>query len=344
MNRRKLIKILSITLCVLVVFATGLGIYTYNRVKSIAGDPMQVLKNLTGGLGQEEQPKQYITYNGESYYYNNDIVTLMLIGIDERANNPGLGARADVMVVAALDTKQNTVKLIKLPRDTRTQVRHTDSDGNFKKEAMDKLNASYPYGGGRKGKGAENTMFCVQRVLNCNGKFNIPLSKYGGINMDGISPLADAVGGVTITLDAYFPGLGNKGDVITLDADKAFTYCVQRKGKGLDGSDIGRGNRQMNFLKGLAAKIKTLDVTSMPSLYSKLSKYAFTNLTTDEMIAYASLLSKVDMSNLETIQADGTAKTINKISYWIIDQSSLEEIVLDTFYIKDPTHTPETDE
>lgn len=349
MNRKKIIKILSCVLAVLIVGAGGVFFAAYQRLKNINPD---ILLDNDGELGSNK-PKTYITYKGERYYYNDNLTTLMLIGIDqsEAEGRENLGARSDTMVVCAIDVVENTIKMIICPRDTRALIRHIDTDGNVYKEDYNKLNSSFPYGGGNqdRNKGAENVIYNVQRLLSCDGKYNIPLDKYGGINMDGVSPLNNAVGGVTVTLEESVTGVGKKGETVKLNGDQAFTFCIQRKIAGMDGSDISRGQRQMQFLMGLAKSVKNLQVTQIPSIYSSLTKYVFTNLSTDEMVAYAKILKNINLDTMKLTQLAGKSGTVGGGSGWVLDQEALEQTIIDTFYIKDPdqsgvTTTPEPSE
>ena len=337
MNRRKLIKILSCILAVLVVGAGGVFFAAYQRLKNISPEILLGNQNTEPGV---EKPKTYVMYKGERYYYNDNLVTLMLIGIDqsEAESRENLGARSDTMVVCAIDIKENTLKMIVCPRDTKALVRHIDLEGNVYKEDYNKLNSSFPFGGGNRdrNKGAENVIFNVKRVLSCDGKYDIPLEKYGGINMDGVTPLNNAVGGVTVTLKEAVTGVGEKGETVKLNGDQAFTFCIQRKIKGMDGTDISRGQRQMQFLMGLAKAVKSMEVTKIPSIYSSMTKYAFTNLTTDEMVAYAKILKNINLDTMKQTQLAGKSGKVGNGSGWILDEQALEQTVIDTFYIKDP--------
>lgn len=337
MNRRKLIKILSCILAVLVVGAGGVFFAAYQRLKNISSEILLGNQNTEPGV---EKPKTYVMYKGERYYYNDNLVTLMLIGIDqsEAEDRENLGARSDTMVVCAIDIKENTLKMIVCPRDTKALVRHIDLEGNVYKEDYNKLNSSFPFGGGNRdrNKGAENVIFNVKRVLSCDGKYDIPLEKYGGINMDGVTPLNNAVGGVTVTLKEAVTGVGEKGETVKLNGDQAFTFCIQRKIKGMDGTDISRGQRQMQFLMGLAKAVKSMEVTKIPSIYSSMTKYAFTNLTTDEMVAYAKILKNINLDTMKQTQLAGKSGKVGNGSGWILDEQALEQTVIDTFYIKDP--------
>ena len=64
--------------------------------------------------------------------------------------------------------------------------------------------------------------------------------------MDGISKIADAVGGIEVTLDTSIPGVGSKGKTVTLKGSKAETYLRDRHNSS--GSDFGRTTHQRDFI------------------------------------------------------------------------------------------------
>lgn len=334
-----MIKILAGVLGVLVLAGGFVTYRAYARLKEIDPDILLQFGNHDDDP-TNDVPLEEVQYNGETYYRNQNIVTLMLIGTDasDRSDREGLGARSDLMTVVAIDIKTNQVKMILCPRDTYAEIRWLNKDGSVKDNVMNKLNAAFPYGCGNQDDemGAENVMYCVGRLLSCDGKYNIELTKYGGINMDGIGPLTTAVGGVDVTLEQDFAGIGKKGQTVTLNASKALTYCVERKSNGLDGSDTSRGKRQMTYLLGLAKKIKSMEVTSVPGVYSKVNQYAFTNLNTDEIVAYAKLLSRVSLDNIQITQLTGKNAMKDGRSVVVLDEEMVNETVLDAFYTKDP--------
>lgn len=335
---KRAIRFLSIFLCTAIVCGIGVMYIAYERYKEIAKNPEKILEQIFENIHGEEDETDKVVYNGEEYVYNKKIVTLMLIGIDETEDRDLKSARSDVMVLVAINLENNSVKMIICPRDTRAKVRQYQKDGSYT-DVTNKLNASFPFGYGNKDKnlGAQNVMFCVERLLSFDGKYKVPISKYGGINMDGIAPLTNAVGGVTVKLEQTIQGVGKKGETVTLNAEQAEIFCIQRKLPGMDGSDINRGKRQMQYLMGLAAKIKqktAQSLTSILSVYDSMSKYAFTNLSSDEMIAYASYLRNIDLESIEQYQLKGKPQTIDGVSYYIADTEDIEKLIVETFYKK----------
>jgi LCP family protein required for cell wall assembly len=342
MTRKTIIYVLSFLICLLTAGGVGVGYAAYQKVKNIQPDDLlnnSLNVHKDGEIITPKDDSDYVLYNGEKYSYNEDIITLLLIGIDKDSDRSS--ARSDVMVVCAIDSKNNTVKMIVCPRDTQTTVRHTDSEGKETKTSLTKLNHSFPYGGGNEDRdmGAKNVMYNVSQVLSLQGKYSIPITHYGGLDMSGIGPLTSAVDGVTITLPETVSGVGSKNQTITLNATTATRYCTARKGVS-DGSDVSRGQRQMVYLMGLVEKIKSISPTQIPSLFTQLNKHVFTNISTDEMVAYAKLLAKIDLGNIEPLQLQGNFIRTDA-SYYVLDEDKLEEMIINIFYEKlDDGSTP----
>ena len=186
--RRRWIKFLRRFLLLVLLIAAGLGVYTYLNVKGIIDDPGAFLQGLNKNFTST------VTYQGETYAYNQNISTLVFLGTDESSaeGRQELGARSDTMIVCAIDSENHTAELIVLPRDTRAKIDQLNKDGSLKKQVTNKLNAAFPYGNGNNdaNMGAKNTLKAIERILEMDGKYDIPLDKYGGINMDAIVPVS----------------------------------------------------------------------------------------------------------------------------------------------------------
>lgn len=329
MNTKFIIKALALFIIVLAISGAGVGYAAYVKFHSISPEDLLVTPKPQVSTAPGETPADnhvYIEYNGETYIYNENIVTLLILGADDQM-------LTDVMVLCAIDIQTHSVKLIRFPRDTRTLIRHLKSDGTVKKVEENKLNTAFIFGGGKNGHGADNTMYHIWYLLSCGGKYDIPVSRYGGIVMKGIGPLTDALGGVTVKLNMTVPGVGNKGETVKLNGSKAELYLRERH---TTGGDYARGSRQLDYLLCMAKQLKSSGADRIVSLYSAVSKYAFTNLTTDLMIAFAKVLAKVDIDNMKMIQLEGKNTFDYDVgrSYVELDKEKLEQAVIDTFFIK----------
>lgn len=84
---------------------------------------------------------------------------------------------------------------------------------------------SYAYGDG-KAKSAENTANSISRIL-----YDVPITKYFALDLNGIAPINDSIGGVTVDSLYDFKDIGiKKGDKIKLTGDMTEKYVRQRYG------------------------------------------------------------------------------------------------------------------
>jgi LCP family protein required for cell wall assembly len=126
----------------------------------------------------------------------NGPINVLLAGIDERADNPAGGARADSIIVAHIPASRDRVYLISIPRDSRVEIptyRKTSYPGG-----TDKVNAAFAFGfsevGGRAG-GFELLALTIKQLTGVS--FNAGAI----INFDGLRSGVDAVGGVDMCVD-----------------------------------------------------------------------------------------------------------------------------------------------
>ena len=103
--------------------------------------------------------------------------SILLLGIEDNG-------RTDTTMVITVNPKQNTIKMLGIPEDTRVRIANT--------RAWDKISHAYQKGG------AELSMETVEQYLD------IPIDYYVRINTDGVEDLIDAIGGITIENEMEF--------------------------------------------------------------------------------------------------------------------------------------------
>ena len=176
---------------------------------------------------------QQVGVDGKIYTPKADTLSVLLLGVDSDGSEAkqAQGERSDMMLLLTADMAANTISLTSLPRDTRTNVHEVDLEtGEIKEKLwMTKLNHAYNRGGGQEKFGAKNAMRATQDLLSCEGRLSIPIDYYVSIDLGHLTELTDALGGVEVTLDQDFSGLGSKGDTLTLNGDQARLYLQNRK-------------------------------------------------------------------------------------------------------------------
>ena len=91
-----------------------------------------------------------------------------------------------------LDTKTGKSRLIAISRDTMTDVNVYSDLGNFIGTEKLQLCLAYTYGDGKE-KSCENTVRAVSRLF-----YGMPVAAYAALDLDAITVLTDAVGGVEV--------------------------------------------------------------------------------------------------------------------------------------------------
>lgn len=315
-------------------------------IAAVAGTFIYLETNGKSTLQNTEKQTDYqevIEYNGDKYVYNNDIVTIAFLGVDKRDlgledNKVGTGGQADADIVMAINTKTGEAKAIAIPRDTMVDVDLYTESGIFLRSENMQLCLSYAYGDGKE-KSAENVTTSISRIL-----YDIPVSKYFALDLNGIAPINDAMGGVTVESLYDFADLGiKKGDTIHLEGDLTEKYVRQRDMNTVNAS-LNRTARQVQYIKAFAAQVipaVTQDFSVISKLYSTASKYSTTNLSLSNVTYIASLMMSKGVTSFETTTLEGEMKESTKKDYadyvyaeFYPDEDKLMQLVLDTFYTK----------
>ncbi len=300
-------------------------------------------KNELKNIDKQTDYQEVIEYNGSKYVYNQDVVAIAFLGVDKRElglndNAVGTGGQADADIVLTINTKTGKAKAIAVPRDTMVDIDLYSESGIFLRSENMQLCLSYAYGDG-KAKSAENTTTSISRIL-----YDVPISKYFALDLNGIKPINDAMGGVTVESLYDFPNLGiKKGDSVKLTGDLTETYVRQRDMDTVNAS-LNRTSRQVQYIKAFAAQVipaVTQDFSVVSRLYETASKYSTTNLSLSNVTYLASLMLSKGITNFDTVTIEGEMKASDRKDYadfvyaeFYPDEDKLMQLVLDTFYTK----------
>ena len=295
---------------------------------------------LNKDVSGEVQYQETIEYKGHTYKFNEDISSLAFLGIDQRtlenAKNTDFVGASDADIVVAINTKTGETKVIAIPRDTMVDVDIWSTSGIFLRTQKTQLCLAYAYGDGGT-KSCQNAISSISRVL-----YNVPIQKYFALDLDGIAPLNDAIGGVTLTAKYNLPDYNIKyGETVTLLGDAAEAYVRTRDMDSIEAS-LNRTERQVQYVQAFAdqalpAVVK--DFSTISRLYNTSSKYSQTNLSLNNATYVGSLLLSKGITEFKTYTIKGEMKAdTNPLIPDVVhaefypDEDSLMETVLDVFY------------
>lgn len=317
---KKLVCICLIVILVLVILYSGLRIL----------ESTVFLKDQNSESNGESR---LIEKNGVTYAPRNDITVIMLLGIDEYGpvkdsgsyNNTG---EADMVALLIFDEATEKVNVLALNRDTMLEMPALGIGGKQAGTQYGQLALSHTFGSGLKDS-CKNTETAVSDFLH-----NLDIDYYISMNMDTISILNDAVGGVTVEVVDDFSQVDpsiTKGK-LTLNGQQAVTY-VQVRQNVSDQKNISRMNRQKAYMEGFLSvfKEKCQDDEFVSATFDEISPYVVTDFTTKSISNMINRYEEYTLGEIVTPEGENVLKGEHYEFY--ADEAALEELILRLFYI-----------
>lgn len=294
---------------------------------------LQILESTVLYMGPEQwtAERKTISRDGVDYYPRQDITVVMILGINRRgvveptARNEG-GA-ADMITLMIFDEKDQTYSLLSINRDTMMDMPMLDESGKIAGTYYGQAGYAHTYGTGMEDS-CENMKKAISGFLN-----GINIDYYVALNMDAISVLNDAVGGVTVTIEDDFTAIDpamTMGEV-TLNGEQAVIFVQSRRNVG-DKLNISRIRRQQeymeNFTKQLYARKEESD-TFVISTYEKLSGYIVTDCSANVISGLVDRYG--DYSMKENVTPAGE-NVVGEYMEYYVDEDQLNDLILRLFY------------
>ena len=265
-----------------------------------------------------------ITYNGKKYALNKHMATVAFIGFDNRASDDGAKeGQSDTVMVVALNTDTGEARGIVIPRDSMVAV------GSFSGQVTEQLCLQFAYGTDGDNS-SQLTAAAASRVLD-----NIPVDYYYTLNIEGVAPINDSIGGVTLVPTQTVPGTAAvEGQETTLFGISAEKYVQWRDTTELT-SSLDRTARQVSYVQAFAAKVLN-SAKSNPAvlinLYQTMGDYTWTNLGLDEFSYLATTMLEHGLTSFDVVTLQGTMQQGDTFAEFYLDQDNVKQTVVDTFY------------
>lgn len=305
------------------VFLIGAGIALIQVLNTAEAKAMEeTIANIEqGGDLIDNTPEE----NDDTFvsYFGTDPFNALLLVRDK------VGANTDAIMLLNLDTINNKISIMSIPRDTITST-DLNKDGKDN-DIMNMVYANHDLD-------IEQTMEYIGNELSCN-------IKYGAVmNLNAFREIIDQLGGVDFTVPAlmdyddpyqdlhiYFePGEKHfNGE----DAEKLLRF---RKNNDdvlenyWNGSDINRINMQQQFIQDLVnQKGKLFYATKINNILGLIFDNLDTNIKTEEIIKYLPDVIKADLNNIEffTLPTNDDEDFIHLIP----DKDAIKEIIDSNF-------------
>src|SRR5690625_3218552 len=229
-------------------------------------------------------------------------INVLLLGIDAEDNQEG---RSDAIMVMQLDPEEDSISIVSIPRDTRTEI--------VGRGVQDKINHAFAFGG------AEMSIATVEELLD------IDLDYYVSINMDGLVELVDELGTITIHNDIAWSDKGydfTEGKVV-MDGDQTKSFVRMRKQD--PSGDFGRTQRQRKVIEGIINEgAQVGSVPKFSSMMDILGTNMNSNIDFDDMKTLFGSYRDT-RRNITEHMIDGSGETIDGIYYLIVPDEEIQK-------------------
>lgn len=297
-QKKRRLKIMPLISLIVIVLFIGTFIHTYRA------DPFNIKDDSNGWTNPLQSLKN-----------RNERINILVFGVDSLNNEKSNNSRSDSIMLVTIDPNKENPSIISIPRDTRVEI---PGRKNF-----DKINHAHAYGG------PELLVKTVEKLLD------LDINYYVRINYNVVIDVVDALGGIEIDVpidmryrDPYATpplNINIKKGLQVLDGEQSVHFMRFRK--GYVNQDLGRIEAQQQFVKALIDKVLSPStILKIPQLIDIAYSNIDTNMTKTNMVSLAVKGSTMDTQNLNKITLEGTPKTINGISYYVVTENSISDL------------------
>lgn len=327
-NRRRLVKRKRIVIVVQLLLMVLVGISIFNIVAELF--PVSDTRPGT------QIDSKTIVKDGVAYYPRQDITVFMLIGIDKKGpkvdsgsyNNDG---QADLISLIVFNKTHKSYKILLLNRDTMTDIPILGVGGRPAGTINAQLALAHNQGSGLHDS-CENMKNALSKLLG-----NIPIDYYISMNLDAISILNDAVGGVEVDVKDDFSLIDptiKKGKML-LNGEQALSFVQTRKDVG-DQLNLSRMERHKQYMNGFfEAFIQKFSGSKTEALrtYDDISDYIVVDDKLEDPTMIYSLFNHYSAYKLkEVVSPKGTNEKGEKYMEYYVNEDNLLDLTLRLFY------------
>ena len=294
-----------------------------------------------GSLRKEEEIKWqdgWVKYQDTIYQYNQDILTFLVMGIDKNSDAMAVeegteGGQADALFLLVMNPKDKSIKIIGINRNTMSDIDFYNGNGAYITTAKGQLAVQHGFGNGME-ESCEYQKKAVKKLF-----YNIPIHGYVAVNMSAIPTINDMLGGIDVTVLEDLTGIDAslvKDSQVHLSGESAFWY-VKYRDTDIFGSADMRLLRQKQYLTNLVItadeKMKK-DISIALSLYKTISPQMVTDISLDEAVYLASVLSDYIFDEDDFFIMEGETVMGEEFEEFYPDEDALYELILAVFYEK----------
>ncbi len=284
--------------------------------------------------------ENYILYQGERYKFNDQIISILCIGVDKERFSEGQtvigqAGQADTLILLVLDRKTKQITFINISRDSMTDIEIYNVKNEYVDTRQGQICLSYAYGDGRE-ESCIRTVNAVSRLL-----FGIPIHGYIAINLSAVEEMNDLVGGVELEILEDIPNTDlYQGQTVNLTGEQARAYVKWRNYKGEDAGPEAneyRMKRQRQYMESFLKKVIERGKENpffLLEVFEQVSENIVTNINGAKLSYLAPLAISCNIDQFKMIKVPGKITEENNYACYYVDDRALYELLLKVFYEK----------
>lgn len=315
----KLVLLISILILALVVIYSGLQVLESTFLRPTVADSPTESKT--------------IVRDGIAYFPRQDITVVLVSGIDQTGimessgtyNNPGA---ADMVSLLIFDRTREKIDLITINRDTMMDVPVLGLKGRPAGTIYGQLALAHTYGSGM-----SDSSINLRNAVS-NFMYGLQIDYYVTMNMDAISVLNDAVGGVTVNVSDDFSEVDPSipmGEV-TLTGDQAVSFVRSRRGVG-EGLNLNRMERHKEYMTGFLTALNETAENSRSSLmtaFDDASPYMVTDCTTKTLGSMLDRFGDYELGDIISVAGENVMG--KQYMEYHVDEEALDALIISRLY------------
>lgn len=306
-KKRKAIRRLLFSLAfILVLITVSVLIYVKYLTASINRKPyennvvMQEEKfdtdeNDTSGKFEKLNPNEVKWNDSGDIKKVKGITNILLVADSEQESEEYPRGRSDTIIIVTINTKNKTLKLTSIMRDTYVQIPGCRDN---------RINTAYRTG----------DIPLLEKTIEEN--FNVSVDGYIKVDFNSFTEIVDELGGVEITLTEEEAEWLNKGNHIfdpasrvveagthTLNGSQTLGYCIIRRIPTVDGLryDFGRVWRQKLVLTTLFNKYKDERITKILAMAPRILSNITTDLPENKILSLVMTVLDLNVNEVQTL-------------------------------------------
>jgi len=263
---------------ILILIATAIGggaVYAINGL----GKNINALD--TSDLNDQDRPETVAQTDTSP-------TNILIMGSDSREGSNGSygnveGARSDTTLLVHVYEGREAATVVSIPRDSFVELAGCKMlNGGNSDPYKSKFNAAFAIGG------PICTVKTVEKLTN------VRINNFVVVDFDAFKKVVDAIGGVEVCLtspayDPIIPGRGGSGldlpaGYSNITGEQALAFVRARESLG-DGSDLGRIERQQEFIASMIRGMTDKGLLTNPGMIYRVLNAVTSSITTNSEFA-----------------------------------------------------------